>query len=328
MKPISRRACLSVGLGGLSNLPTTRGTAGLADLFARKRRLPMSTIFKGEDRFQEIVKKAKKGHWGNLPIGERTIRFAEELVGVPYTGFTLEIDDHIESPSVNMKGLDCWTFFEISLGMARMFGYEKSRYHPADLLREIEFTRYRGGHCTGKYLERIHYLAEWFYENDARGSIDCITRDLGYARQIEGRKISEMTVLWKSYRYLRNNPELRAPMKQWENYVQSMPVYYIPKDKVAAIEPKLKSGDIIGIATKYNGGFCSHVGLANRKKDGVVHFMHASTTYHKVVVDKSISGYLYDFSKHAGILVGRPLEVSHTVTKEQEYKANLKKLIG
>ena len=72
----------------------------------------MSTIFKGEDRFQTIVKKAQSEDWKAIPIGKRIIKFAEELRGTPYESFTLEIDDHIESPSVNLDGVDCWTFFE------------------------------------------------------------------------------------------------------------------------------------------------------------------------------------------------------------------------
>ena len=137
-----------------------------------------------------------------------------------------------------------------------------------------------------------------------------------------------MTILWKSYRYLANNPDLREPMKKWESRVAAMPVYHIPKANVAAIEPKLQNGDVIGIATKHHGGFCSHVGLAIRTDDGVTRFMHASRNYRKVVIDNSISGYLADFNSHAGIIVGRPLEVNQTVTDEGQYQANLKRLIG
>ena len=288
----------------------------------------MSTIFKGEATFKKIVKKATDENWKALAIGDRIIKFARELHGKPYKSFTLEIDNKIESPSVNFDGVDCWTFFEMSLGLARMIGYERSEYTPSDLLREIEFTRYRAGYCGGNYLERIHYLAEWYFENDARGTIDHITDSFGNSKKISGRKVQEMTVLWKSYRYLKNNPELRTPMKKWENYVANMPVSYVPKDKVAAIEPKLKDGDVIGIATVHDGGFCSHVGLAVRTNDGVMRLMHASTNYKKVVIDKSISGYLNSFKSHAGIIIGRPLEVSETVTDSKTYKANLKKLIG
>lgn len=324
MKAVTRRSALALGLGSILPPRLFASDAGAA----KKRQLPLSTIFKGESRFNQIVSKAQQGDWRSLPIGDRIIRFARELHGLPYENFTLEIDDHIESPSVNLEGLDCWTFFEQSLGLARMIAFEKEIYTPEDLLRQIEFTRYRGGVCGGDYLERIHYLAEWFFENDARGTCRHLTNDLPGAERIHDRKIQEMTVLWKHYRYLKNNPELRDPMKTWEDYVAAMPVYHIPKSKVAALEPQLRNGDVIGIATKHHGGFCSHVGLIVRTDDGVARFMHASRNYRKVVIDKSISGYLNAFSSHAGMIVGRPLEVAETVTDAALYRENLKRLLG
>jgi hypothetical protein len=327
MNYLSRRACL--GLGGLALVPVLMGGRLAAeDAPAAKRKLPMETIFKGREKFDALLEKAVLGEWAKLPIGDRIIRFAKELEGTPYVNFTLEIDDHIESPSVNLGAVDCWSFFEQCLGLARMIGTGKDSYTPADLLSQIEFTRYYAGTCGGNYLERIHYLEEWFFENDARGSCRYLSPSLPGAARITDRRVSEMTTLWKSYRYLRNNPDLRPPMREIEERVEKLPVYHIPKAKVAAIEPELRNGDVIGIATKYHGAFCSHVGLALRTDDGVTRFMHASRDFKKVVVDDSISGYLARFSAHAGILVGRPLEVDESVTDRATYEANLQKLVG
>lgn len=312
---------------GIAESRPSDRTADQADQ-AGGLRLPLDTVFKGEDSFQQIVTKARAEKWRELPIGERVAAFAREFKGVPYTSFTLEIDDHIESPSANLVGLDCWTFFEISLGLARMIEAEKASYTPADLLAQIEFTRYRAGVCHGDYLDRIHYLAEWFFENEARGTCDDITRDLAGAQLMTGRQCREMTVLWKSYRYLKNNPELRPLMAKSEAEVSALPVYYIPKSKVAAIEPKLQNGDVLGIVTNQQGGFCSHVGLAIRTDDGVMRIMHASSNYKRVVIDKSVSEYLNSFKYHAGIIVGRPLEVAKTVTDDATYRSNLARLTG
>jgi hypothetical protein len=59
---------------------------------------------------------------------------------------------------VNYLGLDCWTFFEISLGMSRMMAESPENWTPERLLHYIELDRYRGGTCTGEYLSRLHYL--------------------------------------------------------------------------------------------------------------------------------------------------------------------------
>ncbi|MEM1294367.1 MAG: N-acetylmuramoyl-L-alanine amidase-like domain-containing protein [Verrucomicrobiota bacterium] len=292
--------------------------------------LPLSVRFKGQDKFHRIVTKARSENWANLPIGDRMIKFGRELHGLPYTSFTLEIDDHIEAPSVNLYGLDCWSFFEISLGFSRMIVQEKEQFVPQDLLDQILLTRYRGGVCSGNYLERIHYLSEWFFDNEARGVADDITKDFKYAMPMTDRKCQEMTILWKSYRYLKNNPDLRPTMSKLEAKVSQLPVYYIPKDKVKLIEPQLKDGDILGIATTHQGGFCSHVGLAIRTNDGVLRLMHATSQkqYRRVIIDKSISDYLNHFKGHAGVIVARPWEVDKTVTDPAIYKANLKRLTG
>ncbi|MEM9444366.1 MAG: N-acetylmuramoyl-L-alanine amidase-like domain-containing protein [Verrucomicrobiota bacterium] len=266
--------------------------------------LPLETTFRGTKKFEQIVAKAKKENWQNLAIGERTAVIGKELLETPYKSYTLEIHDHIEAPSANFYGLDCWTFFEISLGMARMLEKNKETYSPPDLLEEIEYTRYRDGKCYGNYLDRIHYLAEWYVDNHKRGNIIDITKDLGGTRF--KKECREMTVLWKGYRYLRKNPELRAPMKKHEERISSLPMYHIPKNKVGAIESQLQDGDIIGIATNPIGSFCSHVGLAYRDSKGVLRLMHASSDFKKVLIDVRLKDYLYRYKKHAGVIVGRP----------------------
>lgn len=124
---------------------------------------------------------------------------------------------------------------------------------------------------------------------------------------LEGRKIDEMTVLWKSYRYLKNNPSLRPDMAKREEELQTHPFHYIPKKAVARIETRIQGGDIIGIVTHKPHVYCSHVGLALRGQDGICHLMHASATQKQVIVDASISDYLNSIQSHAGIVVARPL---------------------
>ena len=283
-------------------------SATLPSFLRAAEHLPQSLTFIGKGKFDRIVAQALQENWRALPIGARITRAALAMAGTPYVGFTLEIHDHIESPSANFDGQDCWTFFEIALGLARMLAIRQDNYTPADLLRQIEITRYRHGTCQGGYLDRIHYLDEWFQDNQKRGHVRNITTSLGKTVLLEGRRIDEMTVLWKSYRYLKNNPGLRPGMAQIEAELQTRPFRYLPKDQVSRIEPQLQSGDIIGIVTHKPHVYCSHVGLIVRKKDGLCHFMHASQTHKRVLMDKALHAYLADFKSHAGIVVARPLE--------------------
>ncbi len=270
--------------------------------------LPFSTVFKGRAKFDRLVSEAREGNWAALPIGERVATVGKAMVGTRYKSYTLEIDDHVEAPSVNFDGQDCWTFFEISLAFARMLNDPPENWTPERLLHYIELDRYRGGRCTGDYLSRLHYLEDWLADNDSRGLVNDLTRSLGGVPAPHAAR--EMTLGWKNYRYLRNNRALLGPLRQMEARVSSRTLYQIPKSRVAAIESRLQSGDIIGIISR-DGHMVgtSHVGLALRGSDGVLHFMHASSpsNYGRVTIDSELSKYLYRYGSHTGILVARPV---------------------
>jgi Protein of unknown function (DUF1460) len=268
--------------------------------------LPFKTIFVGKNRFDQLI--AKADPWVNLPIGERVATVGHALLGTPYRGFTLEIDDTIESPSANFLGLDCWTFFEVSLAFARMLNEPSADWTPQTLLKYLELDRYRGGHCHG-YLSRLHYLEDWLQDNERRNLVQDLTRRLGGVRAPHAAE--EMQRAWKSYRYMRNSPEIREGITAMENRIARTPLYYIPKNRVATIEPQIQSGDIICICS-HDGNMIgtSHVGLAYRTPDNVLHFLHASApqNFGKVVLDQQLSGYLEHFKSAAGIMVARPLK--------------------
>jgi len=276
--------------------------------FAVQSPLPFSTVFKGQDQFNRLVTKAKSGNWSSLPIGERTAVVGQALTGTRYKHFTLEIDNRVETPSVNFQGMDCWTFFEIALSFARMLNEPQSNWTPERLLHYIELDRYRSGECTGEYLSRLHYLEDWLYDN-RRGLVEDLTRSLGGANVPHSAR--EMSVGWRHYRYLAANRSLLGPLARMEANVSSRPLYQIPKNRVAGIESKLQSGDIIGIIGRDRSGLysTSHVGLALRTNDGVLHFMHASSPGNsgRVIVDTGLSKYLYRYRSDSGILVARPL---------------------
>lgn len=269
--------------------------------------LPMGTVFKGSDKFEYLKRRAVSENWANYPIGQRVAVVGRSMIGTPYKSYTLEIDDHVEAPSVNFNGLDCWTFFETSLAFARMVGEPQENWTPQTFLKYIEMDRYRDGTCTGSYLSRLHYLEEWYADNNRRGLIQDMTRDLGGVR-VE-HAADEMTIHWRSYRYMAANPSLRSGIHAMEERVSQMPMYHIPKGRVADIESGIKSGDIIGITTIDRDGVgTSHVGIAYRTPDGVLHFMHASSNYRKVVLDVRLRDYLYMYGDDMGIMVGRPLK--------------------
>jgi hypothetical protein len=270
----------------------------------------LETVFQGESKFHAIVAKAQRENWRALPLGERTMRIAREMVGTPYVNFTLEVDDKIESPVVSFTGMDCWTYYENALAIARMIRYKPAPYRPQDMLHMIEVERYRNGVCTGSYLSRMHHLEEVFHDNQRRGHATNITSRLPGAVRLQ-REIQEMTVQWKSYRYLKSTPSLIPAMGRIEEQVSKLPVYHLPKKKVRAAEKYLQNGDICAITTHGPGGYTSHVGLILRVKDRA-YFSHATSDRDKgrmVIVDRPITDYLNGAAKHAGMIICRPLDV-------------------
>ncbi|MDX6766543.1 MAG: DUF1460 domain-containing protein [Candidatus Methylacidiphilales bacterium] len=271
--------------------------------------LPFETVFVGLSRFEGLLKRAQDEKWETLPIGERTATIGRALTGTPYLSHTLEIDDKIEAASVNFSGLDCWTFFETALALARLLDLPEKSRTPDNLLHFIELDRYRDGRCTGAYLSRLHYLEDWGADNHRRGLVQDITGDLG---GVEYENVCrEMTILWRGYRYLRATPSLVPAITREESRIQKLKTLYISKGKVAAMESKLQNGDIIGIVSRDGGRLStSHVGLALRDKKGVLRFMHASSTREKrkVLIDDRLSDYLAGNYGQAGITVWRPLK--------------------
>src|SRR6184192_581512 len=223
--------------------------------FAVETRLPFKTTFKGQAQFNRLISMAKENDWKSLAIGQRTAAVGQALTGTRYKSYTLEIDNRIESPSVNFTGLDCWTFFETSLAFARMLNEPEENWTPERLLHHIESDRYRGGVCTGEYLSRLHYLEDWLYDNNERGLVADLTRDFCVRRV--PHQAREMSVGWRHYRYLAANKSLLGPLGRMEANVSSRPLYQIPRNRVAGIESKLRSGDVIGIISRDRNGLYS-----------------------------------------------------------------------
>jgi hypothetical protein len=121
----------------------------------RAEGLPESIVFVNQGKYQDLIQRGIAEKWSALPVGERTTRVGLALVGTPYKNYTLELDDRIETPCVNMAGMDCWTFFEIALGTARVLKSSEDPT-PHELLRMIELDRYRGGRCNGIFPSRLH----------------------------------------------------------------------------------------------------------------------------------------------------------------------------
>ncbi len=267
--------------------------------------LPESVVFVKPAKYQALVQRGVRENWRSLPIGERTLQAGLSLVGTPYTNFTLELHDRIETPSANFAGMDCWTFFEIALATARVL---KTSDTPSrqEFLRAIELDRYRGGRCDGTFASRLHHLEDWIQDNQRRGLVKDITPSLPGAQKIH-RSMNYMGGRGsRNFRQLRANPALVPKLAEVERKLSSRGIWFVPKRSVPAAEKYLRNGDIVCIVTTWHGSYTSHVGLAYRDARGTLRFLHASRNEKKVLIDSRLSDYLNRYSLHAGIMVARP----------------------
>lgn len=288
------RALLGAGLLAVARPKAARGRSG------------DPKVFTGQDVLERLLASARERAWKDLPIGERIGAIGMALRRTPYAVNTLELYEDREVCSVNLGGMDCVTFFENALAIARLLG-RGGGSAPHELLAEVSFMRYRGGRLSD-YASRLHYTSDWFFDNEAKGVVRQITRELPGAVRF-AKRVDFMSTHPEAYPQLRASPDLVAKIALIERQINAREMVYVPKERVAQAQSRLMTGDIIGITTARAGLDCAHTGLCYRQ-DGVSRFLHASTTEKAVILDQDVATYLASVPSHTGIMVARPLEVT------------------
>ncbi len=262
-----------------------------------------SKTFQGEQIFKRILKDAIG--WSELPIGKLMGKIAMELKGTPYKAKTLDLSVDHEICSVNFNGLDCVTFFETTLDLARMI--KKGGRSPQDLLKEIEFTRYRGGKA-GDFASRLHYTSDWFFDNQVKHTVK-ILDDLPGSKPFT-QHIDFMSTHPESYPQLVSKPALLNEIKRSEKVINARLMKFIPMDKIASVEALLQTGDIVGVCTNLPGLDIVHTGLIVCDESGKRRFMNASSAksiYQVTVSPQSLTAALSWSTTNTGAMFARPL---------------------
>ena len=116
---------------------------------------PNELICKKKFDFALSLKLTKK------PINEVVIEIAKSFLGADYAANTLEAPGK-EQLLINLHTLDCVTFYENSLVLARCI--KKNTMTFEDYKKELQFVRYRGG-IIDQYPSRLHYTSDYFFDN-------------------------------------------------------------------------------------------------------------------------------------------------------------------
>ena len=203
---------------------------------------------------------------------------------------------------VNLRIFDCVTFVESMIALTQT---SRSKTPNFDIFKQkIAQIRYRNGEID--YAARLHYFSDWLFENEKRGVLKNITQS------IDG-EIFDKSVFYMSYKKdtLYGNmadPTTFARMKKVEENITNRVKYFIPKDKVADIESKIKDGDIIGITNRLEGMDMAHTGIA-LWQNGRLYMLHASSQFRQVLIsDVPLVDYLARNKSQTGIMVGRLID--------------------
>ena len=237
------------------------------------------------------------------PINEVIVEIGKSFLKTEYVAHTLEKEGD-EQLVINLTGLDCTTFLETSLTFARCIKKGKTSFE--DYQNELTYIRYRDGKLD-KYPSRLHYFSDWIYNNQQKGIVKDITKEIG-GKEIKFN-LNFMSENPKNYKQLQENPEFIPVIREQENEINSRKYYYISEDDIEKLESKIQSGDLIALTTSDKGLDIGHVGIAIKMDDGRIHFLHAPLAGSKVqITETPLSDYAKKIKKHTGIIVLRVIE--------------------
>jgi hypothetical protein len=239
------------------------------------------------------------------PIGDIIMSLGLSFLGTPYVAHTLE-EPGEEHLVVNLRGLDCTTFMENSLVLARCVRKGTTSFD--DFRRELTFVRYRDGKIAG-YPSRLHYFTDWVHNNVRKGVLKDMTVELGGVAATT--PVDFMSTHPESYVQL-SNPETVRAIRSIEESMKKQGYAVVPKERVKSILGLLRNGDIVGTATTIAGMDVSHTGIAVQSKS-TVQFLHAPLSGGSVcLAEGSLGEYLAAHKSMTGIVVARPLQPAGT----------------
>ncbi|HEX7239352.1 MAG TPA: N-acetylmuramoyl-L-alanine amidase-like domain-containing protein [Longimicrobiaceae bacterium] len=249
-------------------------------------------------------------HRRAVPLGSAVARAGELALGTPYEAYTLEAylraggDPTAAEPlTLWLTRFDCVSLVESALAVSRV----AERGGPptwAAFAAEVERMRYRGGKREG-YASRLHYFSEWIADNARRGLVRDLGRELG--GEADRRPLRFMTEHRGAYPALKSDAAFREIAAR-ERALDAAPRWRVPTARIAAVQDRLRTGDVLAFATSIEGLDVTHTGLAYRDPRGVLRVLHAPLSGGVVEVSRStLPEYVAAIRRSTGILVARPL---------------------
>lgn len=235
-----------------------------------------------------------------LPISELISEIGLSFLGTPYVVASLEngLDEKLV---INLRELDCTTFVENCLALARTIKLGKTDFE--SFVAELEKIRYRDG-LRNKYPSRLHYFSEWIQNNHIKGIISETPNLNGVKSDII---IKYMSTHPAAYPVLKEHPELIPSIAEQEKELTTARFMFFPKENLPNLYKYLQHGDIIALTSSIEGVDINHVGII-LKKGNEFYLLHAPLSGKKVLIsDGQLSDFLKPASKNNGIMIARPV---------------------
>lgn len=226
----------------------------------------------------------------------------EDFLGTPYEAGTLDVNTDEEKLILKISSFDCVTFVENVLNFSRLAYFKKPTID--DFKNELTKIRYRNG-AIEDYTSRLHYFCDWIYDNEKKGIVKDITKDIGGIPY--EKEINFMTSHLDSYPQLKNNKSLVKKMYEIEDNINLRKKYYLKKYGLKQNQSEILTGDIIALTTEIAGLDITHTGIAIND-NGKVLFLHASQKAGEVIIsNEGLLGYINSIKKCTGVIVARPV---------------------
>lgn len=252
-----------------------------------------------QDRM-DFEKRAEVVH--SLPTtdpGKSIVAIGKTFLGTRYQAHTLEYPK--ELLVINFQGLDCTTFIENVLAFYLLKQKKGTSFE--DFVAILQKIRYRNGQIDG-YSSRLHYFTEWIANNEEKGIIRDITRDLG--GHSPGKIRNFMSKNRDAYEALSDDTQFKA-LRLIENDLEQTPYLVVRQKELDVMIPKLKDGDIIAFATSIDGLDVTHTGVAVQQGEQM-HLLHASSSGEVEISAQPLADYTREIKHNTGLIVARLVE--------------------
>ncbi len=265
-----------------------------------KKRKSISLEEKDRNILDKLLKFIDKGGFLDFQ-GKLICEVGKFFLRAPYRVCTLE-GKGPETTVINLREFDCFTFVENVVALSQ---YIKSKRRSFESFKKIlKRIRYRRGVLKG-YTSRLHYYSDWIYDNQRKGILRDITKEIG-GRPFK-KVVDFMTVNEELYPSLKIPKNFRR-MRDIERMITKRGLFFIPKKMIKYLEDKFLDGDLIGVTTERKGLDVQHAGIAIRI-GGKIHLLHASRREGKVAISKKpLNQYILTNKNYSGIMVARVKE--------------------